>query len=103
MKALTVAALALTASAPLPAQQSIRDWRIVGATSGTTTAYVFYDAHSIRHLPNGHLQVCLKAIPTDDAYKAAEEVSKDPVHLDAMRKKLATGYVPPVALEQQLS
>ena len=103
MKALTVATLALMASTTLPAQQSNSDWRIVGATSGTTTAYVFYDAHSIRHLPNGHLQVCLKAIPTDDAYKAAEEVSKDPVHLDAMRKKLATGYVPPVALEQQLS
>ena len=103
MKTLTVATLALMASTTLPGQQAIRDWRIVGATSGSTTAYVFYDAHSVRKLPNGHLRVWLEAIPTDNTYKAADEVSKDPAHLDAMRKKLATGYVPPVALEQQLS
>ena len=103
MKSPVGVAMILCASTTLHAQQSTHDWRIVGATSGTTTAYVFYDANSVRKLSNGHLQVWLKAIPANETYKAADEVSKDPAHLDAMQKKLATGYVPPVALEQELS
>jgi hypothetical protein len=96
-------AVILCASTTLPAQQSIHDWRIVGATSGSTRAYVFYDANSVRKLPNGHLEVWLKAIPADDAYKAADELSRNQAYLDAVDKKMARGYVPPVALEQKLS
>src|SRR5262245_33763467 len=99
MKILTVTAFALMASTTLPAQQTTSDWRMIGGTSDT---YVFYDASRVRNLPDGHFEVWLKALPTKATNKAADK-QLDKEHVDWAAKKITSGYVPPIGLDQKMT
>jgi hypothetical protein len=94
MKSLVRAAMILCAST-LHAQQPASDWRMIGETKDEA---VFYDASGMRKLPNGHLEVWLKALPLKAIIKAYEQRDKE--RRDRAVRKLVSGYVPPVWLDK---
>jgi hypothetical protein len=81
----------------LYAQQSMSDWRVIG---GTDDSAVFYDARGVRKFSNGHFEVWLKVLPVK-AITDSKPVDKDRTARGA--RKLASGYVPPMWLDQKAS
>jgi hypothetical protein len=99
MKSLVSVAMILCGITILHAQESTSDWRLIG---GTSDSYTFYDANSVRKLPDGHFEVWLKGLPMTATNKAANK-ALDKDHVDRAAKKIASGYVPPAALDHKLT
>jgi hypothetical protein len=84
-------ALALLMSVPVAATAQPVDWKLYGGATVPVESSCFYDAAGVTRT-SGHVRVWTKCLPQNETEKVdSEEIVK------AAGRKIAEGYVPPLA------
>lgn len=87
-KTLSIAGLVSILLAGANTPEPLSDWRLLG---GTADEYVLYEAKGVRRLPDGHLEMWLKALPMKDMDEQANKPA-DKARIDRIAAKIVRGY-----------
>jgi hypothetical protein len=96
--------LSLVCGNSVSAQSSGSDWKIYGVIQqDERPVHVFYNAAGVTPNTDGNVELWTKGISARDIDSSVKSMASDSIAKDRLAKKLASGYVPPLATAKGLT